>query len=112
MSRKLIDLTGQRFGRWTVLRRAGNYGDYILDGHTSPTWLCRCDCGAEGVVTGNNLRMGKSAWNFLAAVASAADYLAVLYYNAADGYLPRRCRLTGKLKGGGHILLPLRHHLG
>lgn len=60
MSRELIDLTGQRFGRWTVLRRAGNYGDYYIDGHTSPTWLCRCDCGAEGVVTGNNLRMCKS----------------------------------------------------
>lgn len=60
MGKKLIDLTGQRFGRWTVLRRAGNYGDYILDGHTSPTWLCRCDCGNLSIVTGNNLRMGKS----------------------------------------------------
>ena len=60
MSRKLIDLTGQRFGRWTVLHRTGNYGDYMLDGHTAPDWLCRCDCGTESVVTGNNLRMGKS----------------------------------------------------
>ena len=60
MARKLIDLTGQRFGRWTVLCRAGNYGDYLLDGHTSPTWLCRCDCGNVRLLTGNNLRMGKS----------------------------------------------------
>ena len=60
MARKLIDLTGQRFGRWTVLCRAGSYGDYNLEGYTTPTWLCRCDCGTYRVVNGKSLRRGLS----------------------------------------------------
>ena len=35
---KLIDLTGQKFGRWTVLERAFN-------GKREVYWLCQCDCG-------------------------------------------------------------------
>ena len=54
---KLIDLTGQRFGRLTVLRREGTYRNYSSD-KTLPTWRCRCDCGRETVVNGNNLRCG------------------------------------------------------
>lgn len=56
-----IDLTGQRFGRWTVLKRQGNkfYGDRY--GSTSfPIWLCRCDCGTEALVLGNNLKSGRT----------------------------------------------------
>lgn len=56
----MIDLTGKRFGRWTVLRRAGTYGDYCGDGYAMPTWLCRCDCGNVRIVTGNSLRMGRT----------------------------------------------------
>lgn len=41
---KLIDLTGRRFGGWTVLRYKGHQ-----------KWLCRCDCGREGEVSGYNL---------------------------------------------------------
>lgn len=36
----LIDLTGRKFGRLTVLRRANASGE-------RPRWLCRCDCGTE-----------------------------------------------------------------
>ena len=42
----------QKFGRMTVLSRAGT----AKDGHA--TWLCRCDCGVEKVVSGVNLRLG------------------------------------------------------
>lgn len=49
-----IDLTGQRFGRWIVIRRDADKA------YRHPTWLCRCDCGNTGVVTGQNLRVGKS----------------------------------------------------
>ncbi len=45
----LIDLTGQKFGRWTVLRRAGT----ASGGQT--TWLTRGDCGTKKVVRGNLL---------------------------------------------------------
>lgn len=45
MSRKPIDLAGQQFGRWTVLRYVGR-----------EMWLCRCECGKEREVIGSNLR--------------------------------------------------------
>lgn len=49
-----IDITGQRFGRWTVLSRAKN------DVRNQTMWLCRCDCGTVRVVSGVNLRSGTS----------------------------------------------------
>jgi len=47
----LIDLTGKRFGRLTVLSRAENAGNMSR-------WLCECDCGNQTIVYGNNLRRG------------------------------------------------------
>jgi hypothetical protein len=44
-----IDLTGKRFGRWTVTAYAGHFH-----------WFCICDCGARVIVDGGNLRRGKS----------------------------------------------------
>ena len=52
-----IDLTGQRFGRLVVVRREGAYAH---DNRTNAKWLCRCDCGAEKVVIGMNLRSGNT----------------------------------------------------
>ena len=48
---RLIDLTGKRFGRLTVLTKHGHAGSYV-------TWLCVCDCGSEIVVRGTSLRRG------------------------------------------------------
>ena len=48
------DLTGQRFGRLTVLKRAGS------DNQNRATWLCRCDCGIEHIVSSSNLLSGKT----------------------------------------------------
>lgn len=59
----LIDLTGRRFGRLVVLRRAETRYKYGPRGQvirTEPTWLCRCDCGREKAVLGMNLREGRS----------------------------------------------------
>ena len=55
---KLIDLTGKRFGRWTVL--AMHPERYCWKGGRAALWLCRCDCGTERVVFGTSLRLGKS----------------------------------------------------
>lgn len=52
MPNKVYDLTGQRFGRWSVLKRSGN------DDQGAATWLCRCDCGKERIVRGYALRYG------------------------------------------------------
>lgn len=46
---KLIDLSGQRFGRLTVVARAENIGKQTA-------WLCKCDCGQSVVVMGLNLK--------------------------------------------------------
>ncbi len=51
---KLIDLTGQRFGRLTVVQRDGF-------GNTWQTmWLCRCDCGNITRVERGNLVRGRT----------------------------------------------------
>lgn len=49
---KFIDLTGQKFGRLTVIERAENG----KQGHTY--WLCKCICGNKTIVRGNHLRKG------------------------------------------------------
>ena len=46
---KFVDLTGQKFGKWTVLEYVGK-----------STWLCRCECGTERNIEGANLRRGKT----------------------------------------------------
>ena len=49
---KLVDLTGQRFGRLEVLGFAGK----AKNGHSR--WLCKCDCGNEATVSYEALRRG------------------------------------------------------
>lgn len=50
MGRKLIDLTGKKFGMLTVVKRAD-------DINGDPSWYCNCDCGTKDfVVRGSNLR--------------------------------------------------------
>jgi len=50
---RLIDLTGRKFGRWTVIERA----------HTrlgKVRWLCHCECGAQWTVSATSLLRGTS----------------------------------------------------
>lgn len=48
---KLIDYTGQRFGRLTVVKQMPAI-------KRRARWLCRCDCGAEVVEKADHLRRG------------------------------------------------------
>lgn len=48
-----IDLTGQRFGRLTVICDAGRNRGHVL-------WRCACSCGNETIVFSQNLRSGKT----------------------------------------------------
>ena len=48
----VVDLKGQRFGRWTALEYVG------LDKHKRALWKCECDCGIIKNVASNNLRRG------------------------------------------------------
>lgn len=52
-SRKKLNLTGQKFGKLTVLSPAENIG-------SRTAWLCRCECGRETVVKTYHLRSGHS----------------------------------------------------
>lgn len=47
----LIDLTGSRFGRLTVIERAPNKNGRVQ-------WVCQCDCGNKVIVSRNSLRSG------------------------------------------------------
>lgn len=52
---KLIDLTGQRFGKLTVIEKAP-----AKKGCTNAVWLCKCDCGNKVAVRSTTLRKGES----------------------------------------------------
>lgn len=47
---KFIDLTGRRFGHWTVLRQSDR----------PHYWITRCDCGKTKITLGRTLRYGSS----------------------------------------------------
>ena len=49
---KKLDLTGQRFGKLTVLHKYSQ----MCDGYTA--WVCRCDCGIEVAYPSRLLRYG------------------------------------------------------
>ena len=50
------DLIGERFGKLTVIERAGTHKSPC--GTKRSMWLCRCDCGGETVASRNNLTSG------------------------------------------------------
>lgn len=50
---KREDLSGKKFGRWTVISKASKRGRYYY-------WHCRCDCGNEKDVRERNLKEGTS----------------------------------------------------
>lgn len=48
---KVVDLTGQNFGRLYVVKQNG-----LCCGHV--TWLCKCLCGKIKIIVGSSLRRG------------------------------------------------------
>lgn len=48
-----IDMTGQKFGRWTVI-------GFDCNKNRRTMWKCRCDCGTKRSVEGARLRGGRS----------------------------------------------------
>ena len=55
---RLIDLTGQTFGKLTVLDRADDY--VSPSGRKFARWQCKCACGKEITAIGINLKNGKT----------------------------------------------------
>lgn len=48
------DLTGQKFGKLTVIKRAGSTKYHCAN------WECLCDCGNKKIISGNSLTTGKT----------------------------------------------------
>lgn len=53
-NQRLIDLSGQTFGRWIAIHQDGN------NSRGGALWHCRCKCGTVRTVLGQDLRSGKS----------------------------------------------------
>lgn len=52
---RFLDLTGQQFGRLTVVQFAGKY-----NGSRNSLWQCVCECGQEAFIPTGRLRDGSS----------------------------------------------------
>ena len=50
---KLIDLTGKKFGKLTVIKRDENSKRPVK-------WVCKCECGNECITAGDLLKKGRS----------------------------------------------------
>lgn len=52
---KFIDLTGEKFGRLTVIKRAADRNKHVY-------WQCKCDCGNPELIEieGSSLKSGKT----------------------------------------------------
>lgn len=51
---RFVDLSGQRFGRLSVVKRGG--GKRRPNGQLRTTWICQCDCGKTVEVQSDSLR--------------------------------------------------------
>lgn len=49
---RVIDETGNKYGKLTVLKRVGS------DQDNKALWLCQCECGNTTITTGKRLRIG------------------------------------------------------
>lgn len=72
LARGLKDLTGQRFGRLTVLSESEPYPNGDL------RWVCRCDCGTSKLIAGRAIRRGKT-------VSCGCRMREIAYENATHG---------------------------
>ena len=69
MRPRRLALTGQRFGRWLVIKKA----EPLMLQSKQSHWLCRCDCGIERVCQATSLRNGRSQSCGCRAAELAAD---------------------------------------
>ena len=53
---KIIDLTGQKFGKLTVIEKS----DKKDTNKQHAYWLCLCECGNKVIVNSNSLRSGNT----------------------------------------------------
>ena len=54
---KLNDISGQKFGQLTIIKRYGTHT--TVGGNTKTLWLCKCDCGTNIISTYEKIKYGK-----------------------------------------------------
>ncbi len=54
MANTIIDLTGKKFGEWTVLKQSNKKSKHGI------YWTCQCSCGLIKDICGTDLRQGKT----------------------------------------------------
>lgn len=82
---KLIDLTGHRFGRLTVLTASDK-----RDSSGNVYWKCACDCGAFTVVQGRSLRTKDDSRRVESCGCKHRDYLSQASEKSAAKVVGRR----------------------
>jgi len=55
---RLIDETGNKYNKLTVIKYAGSGKKYKGGFDGGAAWHCKCDCGNNAIVLGTRLRMG------------------------------------------------------
>lgn len=55
---KCLDLTGQKFGKLTVIKQAEHY--ISPKGKYKARWFCLCECGNEVIVHADSLKSGRT----------------------------------------------------
>lgn len=106
---KIKDMSGQKFGRWTVLQSYQKIFPKIGSKYFYVQWECRCDCGAVRFANGKALRNGMStscghdreATRAASVTRHAQSYSRI--YNIWRG-MKRRCqnpKATGYANYGG-----------
>lgn len=85
------DLTGQRFGRLTVLERDRTQEARMRTKHAY--WRCACDCGHETTVLGASLRDGRTqSCGCLRRVRAALRWSGVIKHGTRYSYAEKGCR--------------------
>lgn len=122
---KVIDMTGQTWGKLTVLERAEN------DKFGKAQWLCQCECGNTKIIVGASLRKGLTTscgchklqklkeyneTNVVNETGNVYGYLTVISRNEDPGLIKdgramwncqckcgNTCIVSGKLLRDGHV---------
>lgn len=92
----LRDLTGQRFGKFTVIKRVQDH--ITRSGKKMVQWLCRCDCGKLFITLSANIKSGNTQ-----SCGCIASELAKERFKKYRNSIPLE-DLTGQLISGFRVL--------
>lgn len=95
---KTVDLTGQRFGRWEILRKTESFRR--KDGKTESQYVCKCDCGTVKVrkakdILGNSISCGCFRSEYMRNKRTTHGMTDSRLFNIWDS-MKQRCRIDNE----------------